>query len=148
MNQNKYDNRNQAIRDCGPEPFIVNMDSVAKMNPNYRTALWTGEYLQVTLMSIPVGGNIGVEMHDNLDQFIRIEDGCALVKMGKCKDDLDYQQRVNRNFAILIPACTWHTIINIGRTPLKLYSIYAPPKHPFGVVHRTKEEAQCAEKHS
>ena len=62
MNQNKYDNRNQAIRDCGPEPFIVNMDSVAKMNPNYRTALWTGEYLQVTLMSIPVGGNIGEKM--------------------------------------------------------------------------------------
>ncbi len=147
MDQNRCGNRNPKIRDCGPQPFIANIDRLAKMNLNYRTALWTGEHLQVTLMCIPVGGDIGLEMHDNVDQFIRIEDGCALVKMGKCKDDLDDQQRVNSNFAILVPACTWHNIVNIGCTPLKLYSIYAPPQHPFGTVHKTKEEAQCAEKH-
>lgn len=140
-------NQGTRIRDCGPEPFVVNINCLAKMNSNYRTALWTGEHLQVTLMSIPVGGDIGLEMHDNLDQFIRIEDGCALVKMGKCKDDLDCEQKLNNNCAILVPACTWHNIINIGRVPLKLSSIYAPPKHPFGTAYRTKEEAECAAKH-
>lgn len=147
MNQYRCGNQNPNIGDCGPEPLVVNLDCLAKRNSNYRTTLWTGEHLQVTLMSIPVGGNIGLEMHDNIDQFIRIEDGCALVKMGKCKDNLDYQRRVNSNFAILVPACTWHNIVNIGSTPLKLYSVYAPPKHPFGTVHRTKEEAQCAKNH-
>lgn len=138
---------NPQIKDCGPEPMIANIDRLTKMNSNYRTALWTGDHLQVTLMCIPVGGDIGLEMHEDTDQFIRIEDGYALVKMGKCKDDLNCQRRVNGNFAFVIPACTWHNIVNIGRTPLKLYSIYAPPKHPFGTVHRTKEEAECAEKH-
>ena len=79
--------------------------------------------------------------------FIRIEDGCALIQMGKCKDNVDYQQKVNSNFAILVPARTWHNIVNVGNVPLKLYSVYAPPKHPFGTVHRTKGEAQCAERH-
>ena len=110
MNRNQCGCRNTQIKDCGPEPLVVNIDRLAKMNPNFRTALWTGDYLQVTLMCIPVGGSIGLEMHDNLDQFIRIEDGRALVQMGKCKDALDYQQRVDSNFAILVPACTWHNI--------------------------------------
>lgn len=147
MNQNRYDNCNRTIKDCGPEPFVANIDRLTKMNSNYRTALWTGEYLQVTLMCIPAGGDIGLEMHDTVDQFIRIEEGGALVQMGKCKDKVDYQKQVNQNYAIIIPACTWHNIINNGRTPLKLYSIYAPPQHPFGTVHRTKAEAECAEKH-
>ena len=142
----KQTNRISRIQDCGPEPMVVNIDCLAKCNSNYRTALWTGEHLQVTLMSIPVGGDIGLEIHDNLDQFIRIEEGCALVQMGKCKDTLHVQQKANSNFAILIPACTWHNITNIGGTPLKLYSVYAPPKHPFGTVHTTKAEAESAER--
>ncbi len=145
MKRNRYDNHNSETEDCGTEPMIINIDRLAKMNPNYRTTLWTGERLQVTLMSIPVNGDIGVEMHEDIDQFIRIEDGCALVKMGKYKDDLNQQQRINSNFAILVPARTWHNIVNIGCTPLKLYSIYAPPKHPFGTVHKTKKEAEREE---
>lgn len=147
MNQNKSNNRNMKIRDCGCQPFIADIEDLATRNSNYRTALWTGEHLQVTLMCIPVGGDIGPEMHDDVDQFIRIEDGCALIQMGKCKDNVDYQQKVNSNFAILVPACTWHNIVNVGNVPHKLYSVYAPPKHPFGTVHRTKGEAQCAERH-
>lgn len=147
MYHNNNHTCNLQIKDCGPEPMITNIDRMTKINSNYRTALWTGDHLQVTLMCIPVGGSIGLEMHEDTDQFIRIEDGYALVKMGKCKDNLDCQQRVNGNFAFVIPACTWHNIVNIGRTPLKLYSIYAAPKHPFGTVHRTKEEAECTEKH-
>ncbi len=142
MQRNKCGRQNHEIRDYGPEPLIVNMDQLAKANTNYRTALWTGEHLQVTLMCIPVGGDIGLEMHDDLDQFIRIEDGCALIQMGRCKNNLNCQQKGNGNDAILIPACTWHNISNIGCTPLKLYSIYAPPKHPFGTVQQTKEDAE------
>lgn len=146
MNQNRYHNYVPEIKDYGSEPLIVNIDRFAKMNNNYRTVLWTGEHLQVTLMSIPVGGDIGLEMHDHLDQFIRIENGYALVQMGKNKNVLNHQQRVNGDYAVLIPAGTWHNIINIGRIPLKLYSIYAPPQHPFGTVHKTKEAAELAEK--
>ena len=114
------------ICDYGPEPLIVNIDRFSKLNSNYRTALWTGRHLQVTLMSIKVGGDIGLEMHPNLDQFIRVESGYGLVKMGDSKDKLNVQKRVDGNYAILIPAGTWHNLINLGNRPLKLYSIYAP----------------------
>ncbi len=67
--------------------------------------------------------------------------------MGKNKTVLNHQQRVNSNYAVIIPAGTWHNIINIGNTPLKLYSIYAPPQHPFGTVHETKKAAEAAEKY-
>ena len=147
MNRNSYGCRTPDIRDYGSEPLIVNIDCFTKQNPYYRTALWTGKHLQVTLMSIPVHGDIGLEIHSDDDQFIRIEDGCAFVMMGKNKTLLNYQQRVNSNYAVIIPAGTWHNIINIGNTPLKLYSIYAPPQHPFGTVHETKEAAEDAEKY-
>ncbi len=147
MNRNNYGGHAPEIRDYGAEPLIVNIDCFAQQNPYYRTALWTGNHLQVTLMSIPVHGDIGLEMHSHLDQFIRIEDGYALVMMGNSQTNLNHRQRVNGNYAVLVPAGTWHNIINIGKTPLKLYSIYAPPQHPFGTVHKTKKEAEDSEKH-
>lgn len=136
------------ILDYGPEPLVVNIDRVSNYNSNYRTALWTGSHLQVTLMSIPCGGDIGLEMHPNLDQFIRVVSGYGLVKMGSCKDDLNISKRVDGHYAIVIPAGTWHNLINIGNRPLKLYSIYAPPQHPFGTIHETKQIAEEAERHS
>lgn len=143
-----YRNRPGAdLCDYGPEPLIVDIDRFSRMNTNYRTALWTGKHLQVTLMSIRVGGDIGLEVHPNLDQFIRVEAGYGLVKMGSSKNDLNYQKRVNGNYAIIIPAGTWHNLINLGNRPLKLYSIYAPPEHPFGTIHQTKEIAEKAEEH-
>ena len=78
MNFNNQLNQSQNIKDYGNDPFIVNIDCLTKRNRFYRTALWTGDHLQVTLMSIPVGGDIGLEIHNNLDQFIRIESGTAL----------------------------------------------------------------------
>ncbi len=147
VNQNRNGGRNPIIRDYGAEAMAVNIDHLSKLNTNYRIALWTGEHLQVTLMSIPPGGDIGLEMHENVDQFIRIEEGCALVKMGKFKNQLDYQKRINKDFAIFIPAHTWHNIMNVGAKPLKIYSIYAPPQHPFGTVHQTKQIAQSKENH-
>jgi mannose-6-phosphate isomerase-like protein (cupin superfamily) len=138
--------RNPGIQDYGGKPLIVNIDLFAKVNPYYRIALWTGEHLQVTLMSIPVGGDIGLEMHPDTDQFIRVESGYALAKMGKSKDSLTYQGRMDSNYAVIVPAGTWHNVINIGNAPLKLYSVYAPPQHPFGTIHETKEIAEREEK--
>lgn len=132
------------LKDYGGKPFVVNIERAAKLNPNYRTALWTGSHLQVTLMSIDVGGDIGLEVHPDVDQFIRIEQGQGLVQMGARKDRLDFARRVSEDDAIMIPAGTWHNVINTGHVPLKLYSIYAPPEHPFGTVHRTKAEAMAA----
>lgn len=132
-------------RDYGGEPIVVDIDRFTKSNSYFRTALWTGDNLQVTLMSIPVGGEIGLEIHPHTDQFLRIEEGCANIMMGKCKEDLTYHHKGNNGYAIMIPAGTWHNIINIGRAPLNLYSIYAPPQHPFGTVHKTKADAEKAE---
>lgn len=142
-----FGRRETAPRDFGPNPLIVNIEQLTRANADFRTALWTGSHLQVTLMSIPVGGDIGLEMHPNIDQFIRVESGLALIKMGNRKDSLNYQKNVNNDFAAIIPAGIWHNVINTGNVPLKLYSIYAPVQHPFGTVHKTKADAEAAEKH-
>jgi len=141
-------NRNQAekgLRDFGPAPLIINIEKATNLNQNYRTALWTGKHFQVTLMSIRVEGDIGLEMHPDVDQFIRVQSGYGLVKMGNSKDNLNMQKRIDGSYAIIIPAGTWHNLINIGPKPLKLYSIYAPPQHSFGTIHETKEIAEEAE---
>ena len=132
-------------KDLGPNPAIINIDEETMNNNNFRTAIWTGEYLQVTLMSIPVGGEIGIEIHDNLDQFIRVESGCANVFMGNSKQTMQYVGKVNSNYAIVIPSGTWHNIINVCDCPLKVYSVYAPPKHPYGTIHKTKKDADESE---
>ena len=130
------------IRDYGCEPFVFNINHAANMNPNFRTTLWTGQDLQLTLMSIPVRGEIGVEMHPDVDQFIRIEKGCARILMGRCRNSLSEEAYADENYAILIPGGTWHNILNVGPCPLKLYSLYAPPQHPSGTVHKTKADAE------
>ena len=139
-------NRNRGehpeIRDYGCEPFIFNIHHATCMNENFRTTLWTGTDMQLTLMSIPVNSDIGVEMHEDVDQFIRIESGRARVYMGYCRNELREQACVDGNYAILIPAGTWHNIVNVGNRPLKLYSLYAPPQHPFGMVDKTKGDAE------
>jgi len=144
---NNGDDSISKLKDYGPEPFVINIEEAAKQNNNFRTALWTGAHLQVTLMSIDVGGDIGLEIHPNLDQFIRIEEGQGIVKMGSRKDKLDFQQKVKSDYAFIIPAGTWHNLINTGNRPIKLYSIYAPPQHPRGTVHKTKADAEAAEEH-
>ncbi len=133
------------LKDHGPEPFAVNIEKATKKNNTYRTALWTGQHLQVTLMSIKVGEDIGLEIHPTIDQFLRIEQGHGIVQMGKRKDQLDFVKKVHDNYAIMVPAGTWHNVTNTGNIPLKLYSIYAPPQHPRGTVHVTKADAMAAE---
>jgi mannose-6-phosphate isomerase-like protein (cupin superfamily) len=133
------------LQDYGPNPFVVDIEAASEQNKNYRAALWTGEYLQVTVMSIPVGGDIGLEIHPDTDQFLRIEEGQGIVKMGRSQNNLNFEKRVKEDSAIMVPAGTWHNLINTGNEPIKLYTIYAPPHHPRGTVHRTKAEAMAEE---
>jgi len=131
------------LTDYGKEPFVININRAAKQNNTYRTALWTGEHLQLTLMSINPGEDIGLEIHPKVDQFLRIEEGQGMAVMGKSKDQLTFRKNVTEDSAIFVPAGTWHNVINTGAIPLKLYSIYAPPNHPFGTIQQTKEDAMA-----
>ncbi len=132
-------------QDHGQKPFVININRAAKENNTYRTAIWTGKHLQVTLMSIDVGDDIGLEVHPDVDQFLRLEAGQGMVQMGTSREQLDFRARVSDDDAIMVPAGIWHNLINTGNQPLKLYSIYAPPEHPFGTVHRTKADAMKEE---
>lgn len=132
-------------QDYGKQPFVLDINQATLQNNTFRTAIWTGTYLQTTLMSIPVYGDIGLERHPALDQFLRIEQGQGVVQMGKDKNNLTFQQPVRDDYAIYIPAGYWHNLTNVGNIPLKLYSIYAPPNHPLGTVHATKADAMAAE---
>lgn len=132
-------------KDLGAKPCLINIHNETICNHNFRTAIWTGKHLQITVMSIPVGGEIGLEMHDNLDQFIKIESGCANVYMGSTKQSVTLIGQINANYGIVIPAETWHNLINTHSCPLKVYSIYAPPQHPTGTIHETKLDADLSE---
>ena len=134
-----------APTDYGPWPFVTDIECETKRNPYFRKALWTGCHLQLTLMCIPVGGEIGLEIHPDTDQFIRLEAGQGVVKMGRQKDKLNLMKCVSANDAVFVPAGWWHNIINTGRCPLKVYSIYAPPHHPHGTIHKTKADADASE---
>ncbi|AJG99086.1 cupin [Clostridium beijerinckii] len=136
--QSSTGNSKMDLKDYGPQPLVINIDKATKQNANFRTALWTGEHFQVTLMSINVGDDIGLEIHPDTDQFIRIEDGQGIVKMGKSRDNLEFQANARDDFAIMVPAGTWHNVINTGNKPLKVYAIYAPPHHPRGTVNVNK----------
>lgn len=136
---------NVVLKDYGNKPTVLDIEAYTTANTNFRTALWTGTNLQVTLMSIPVGGDVGLELHADIDQFLRVEEGTAKVLMGDAEDALTFAETVGEDFAIFVPAGKWHNIVNIGDKPLKIYSIYAPVEHPHGTIHKTQKEAIEAE---
>jgi len=111
-------------------------------NKYFRQVLFTGEHCQLVVMSLKPGEEIGNEIHDHVDQFFRVEQGKAkFVLNGKEK------HLVSANGAAIVPAGTFHNVINVSKTePLKLYTVYSPPNHPDGTVHKTKAEAEEAEK--
>ena len=128
--------------DYGSNPYVTNIEQMAIRNQNFRTAIWTGEHMQATLMCIPPCGEIGLEIHPSTDQFIRIEQGCAIVIIGKSKNYMDFGQNMSKNDAVFIPAGNWHNIMNVGKQVLKVSVIYTPPNHPKGTIHCTKEDAE------
>lgn len=122
----------------GGEVFATNVSRMAYRNDSYRESVWTGDYLQMTVMSIARGGEIGVEMHGDTDQYIRIEHGSAIAMIGDNEKDLDKSYRLFSGDAIFIPAGYWHNIVNTGRCALKISSVYAPPHHPKCTVEKNK----------
>ena len=135
------------LNDDGPNPFVTNIEADTLANDNYRTTRWTGSNIQLTLMSIEPGRDIGLEVHEHGDQFLRVEAGRARVQMGPSEDDLNFDREVGDDWAIFVPAGAWHNITNIGDEPLKVYAIYGPPEHPHGTDHATKAEADADEHH-
>jgi mannose-6-phosphate isomerase-like protein (cupin superfamily) len=132
-------------QDAGPHPYVVNIERPTLANDTFRSTVWTGTHLQLTVMSIEPGGEIGLEAHRDRDQFLRVESGQGRVQMGPAKDELTFDREVGDDWAILVQAGSWHNVTNIGQEPLKIYSLYGPPEHPHGTVHATKAEADAAE---
>lgn len=128
--------------DRGNSPTVADMDLITAQNQNFRTAFWTGKHLQVTLMSIPVGGEIGLELHEETDQFIRITEGCATIMFGLNENSVRAVRRATAGQGIFIPAGIWHNLKNAGNRALKLYSVYAPPHHPAGLTQETASDAK------
>ena len=98
------------INDIGPKPQSFNIEHATKENTDYRSVAWSGRYLQVTLMSIPAGGDIGLEAHPETDQFLRLDAGSGRVQMGPAKDKLTFEKEVSNGWCVLVPAGTWHNI--------------------------------------
>ncbi len=121
------------------KPYVQNIEQETLSNDNFRKEVFTGEHLQMTVMSIPVGGDIGLETHSHTDQFLRVEQGTGKAILG----GVEYE--VSDDFAIIIPAGTEHNIVNTGDVPMKLYSIYTPPEHPAGTVDKTQADAIARE---
>ncbi len=138
--ENKAISEPVEFRDFGAEPFVFNIEDYTVQNETYRTSIWTGTYMQMTVMTLQPGEDIGLELHTTTDQFLRVEEGNGIVMMGDSEDNLDFQKRVSDDIAIFIPAGKWHNLKNDSDKPLKLYSIYAPVEHPHSTIHATREE--------
>ena len=125
--------------------WVDDIERLTLENDTFRTVVFTGEHTQLTVMSIPVGEDIGLEVHPDNDQFIRIEEGSARIELGRSKDALDEQHDASADWALIVRAGVWHNVVNVGDEDLKVYSLYSPPHHPDGTVHATKADAEEAE---
>jgi mannose-6-phosphate isomerase-like protein (cupin superfamily) len=125
--------------------WIGDIERRTQENDTFRTVLFTGKHLQLTVMRLAPGEDIGRELHADRDQFIRIEEGQARIELSAREDRVDEAHDAAEDWAVVVPAGTWHNVINTGAGELKLYSLYAPPEHPDRTVHRTKADAEAAE---
>lgn len=121
--------------------FIGDIEDLTEKNEDFRRVLYTGPHLQLVLMSLQPGEDIGEEVHEENDQFIRVEEGKGEVLIDGKRTPLE------DDIAVVIPAGARHNVINTGDGPLKLYTIYGPPEHVDGTVHRTKQEADASDEH-
>jgi mannose-6-phosphate isomerase-like protein (cupin superfamily) len=120
--------------------FVQNIESLAVENSNFRRVLYTAGNCQLVVMALRPKEEIGSEVH-KLDQFFRVEEGTGEAVLDGVRT------AISAGFAIVVPAGATHNIINTGSTPLKLYTLYAPPNHRDGVVHRTRAEAEADTEH-
>ncbi|HVL99676.1 MAG TPA: cupin domain-containing protein [Egibacteraceae bacterium] len=127
--------------------WVGDIEDATLGNDTFRTVLFTGGHLQLTVMRLGPGEEIGREVHPNLDQFIRVEAGHARVELGRTADSVQESHHIVGDWAVVIPAGIWHNVVNTGQAEVKLYSLYAPPEHPSDTVHHTKAEADAAGHH-
>jgi mannose-6-phosphate isomerase-like protein (cupin superfamily) len=125
--------------------WVGNIERETVDNETFRTVLFTGEHLQLTVMSIAPGEDIGREKHDDVDQFLRVEQGTGRLELSRTEGEVEETHDVEDDWAMIVPAGLWHNVVNTGEGELKVYSIYTPPEHPDGTVHETKAEAMEAE---
>ena len=126
--------------------WVGDIERTTLENETFRTVLFTGEHTQLTVMRLEPGKDIGREAHPVTDQFIRIEQGRARVEFGRAEGRIDATYDVEDDWAIVVPAGVWHNVVNTGTRDLKLYSLYSPPEHPAGTIHRTRADAEAAER--
>jgi len=117
--------------------YVDNIERATIANEDFRRVLYTGKHLQLVLMTLPPGCDIGEEIHEDRDQFFRIEEGEGEIRID------GVASKVEDDFAVIVPAGARHNVINTGSAPLRLYTIYGPPEHNDGVVHTTKEQAEA-----
>jgi mannose-6-phosphate isomerase-like protein (cupin superfamily) len=123
--------------------YVGPIEKATLKNKYFRQVLFTGIHAQLVVMCLQPGEEIGDEVHETVDQFFRIEEGKAKFVLNGKEEHV-----VRAGDAVVVPAGTWHNVINAYATkPLKLYTIYSPPNHPDGTVHKTKAEAEAAEHH-
>jgi mannose-6-phosphate isomerase-like protein (cupin superfamily) len=128
-----------------PLGWVADIELETVENHVFRAVRFTGEQMQLTVMRLEPGEDIGLEQHPGGDQFLRIEQGTARVELGSTRDSIDETYEVESDWAVIIPAGVWHNVVNTGSGELKLYSLYSPPEHPDGTIHHTKAEAEAAE---
>jgi mannose-6-phosphate isomerase-like protein (cupin superfamily) len=117
--------------------YVDDIEQATLANADFRRVLYTGHNLQLVLMTLPPGCDIGEEVHEDRDQFFRIEEGKGEIRI----DGIANQ--VTDDYAVIVPAGARHNVINTGSAPLKLYTIYGPPEHKDGIIHTTKEQAEA-----
>ena len=128
--------RHASLRSACPR-----IEKLTLENTYFRQVLYTAKHVQLVLMCLRPGEEIGDEVHHEVDQFFRIEQGEALFVFNE-----EQKRAVRDGDAVVVPAGTYHNVINMSQTaPLKLYTLYSPPNHPDGTVHKTKAEAEAAE---
>lgn len=120
--------------------YITNIEKLSLENDNFRKVLYTDKNSQLVLMSLLAGEEIGEEVHD-VDQFLRVEHGVGTAILSDTAHD------IANNSIIIVPAGTKHNIINTGSEPMKLYTLYMPPHHRDGVIHKTKAEGEADAEH-
>lgn len=115
--------------------YIQNIEDIANKNQDFRQVIYTAGNVQLVVMSLKPKEEIGMETH-KLDQFFRVEEGSGEAVLD------NVSTAIRAGFAVLVPAGTSHNIVNTGNIPLKLYTLYAPPNHRDGVIHRTRADAE------
>ncbi len=121
--------------------YFGSIEKQTLKNRYFRRVLFTGEHAQLVVMSLQAGEEIGNEVHSNVDQFFRIEKG----KFRFVLDNGRTTHVAKSGDAVIVPAGTWHNVINASKESSKLYTVYSPPNHPDGTIHKTKEDAERAE---